>query len=367
VTAQSRQISPAGDPNARRHLSDTRGAKLSTRWIRPTPRGNLTSYTLRRYPRHMRWVDHLVRRAPGLLWPVRHGLLAWVVVAALVGVAMPKGAVALDSWVPVLLAGQVLGVALNLTLGEVRSAIRQSRLIGLALLVQWTVLPGLGLLLHLVAPTPLLAIGILICAVSPAEITSGLMATIAGGDTALAMACMSGSLALSIVLTPFWLTVGLGSAVHVRPTSLALELALSVLLPLVVGITLRWRFPGIARWRHLLLDLSAACLVLVVLAGTTSARGVLTSPTILIMLPLVAALLAGGGLAGWGLGRILQLRRRQALAVGFPIGIREFGVAIAVAVAVAPRSAAVGGVYGILMVAAAGTLASRMGRRGVRK
>ncbi|MGC2192618.1 MAG: bile acid:sodium symporter [Candidatus Dormiibacterota bacterium] len=307
---------------------------------------------------------HLARRAPWLLLPVRHRLLAWVVVAAAVGVALPRGATVLNPLVPVLLAGQVLGVALNLTPGEVRAALRATRLVGLALLVQWTVLPGLGLLLHLVAPTPLLATGILICAVSPAEITSGLMATIAGGDTALAMACMSGSLALSIVLTPFWLAVGLGSVVHINPGSLALELALSVLLPLVVGITLRSRFPVIARWRHRFLDLSATCLVLVVLAGTTNARSVFTSTAIFAMLLLVAALLAGGGLAGWGFGRVLRLHRRQAVAVGFPIGIREFGVAIAVAVAVAPRSSAVGGVYGILMVAAAGSLAARLRARG---
>ncbi|HVC40002.1 MAG TPA: bile acid:sodium symporter [Candidatus Dormibacteraeota bacterium] len=305
----------------------------------------------------------LAQGAPKLLLPVRHGLLAWVVVAALVGVGLPAGARSVIPWVPVLLAGQVLGVALTLTPGALRAASHHLRLVGLALLVQWTVLPGIGLLLHLLAPTPLLATGILICAVSPAEITSALMATVAGGDVALAMACMSGSLALSIALTPFWLSVGLGRTVHIRVASLALELALSVLLPLAVGIGLRARFAAIARWRHLCLDGSAACLVLVVLAGTASARGALLSAAILTLLPFVAALIVGGGIAGWSLGWLLRLPHRRAVAIGFPIGIREFGVAIAVAVAIAPRSSSVAGVYGILMVAAAGTLASRIGKR----
>jgi hypothetical protein len=92
------------------------------------------------------------------------------------------------------------------------------------------------------------------------------------------------------------------------------------LLPLVVGITLRSRYPVIARWRHISLDLSAVCLVLVVLAGTTSARGVLTSPAILTMLPLVAALLAGGGLAGWEFGRILRLRGGRLSRLAFLSG-----------------------------------------------
>ncbi|MHB1499980.1 MAG: bile acid:sodium symporter family protein [Candidatus Dormibacteria bacterium] len=298
-----------------------------------------------------------------LLFPIRHRLLLWVGVAALVGLAMPQTTVMLNSLVPVFLAGQVLGLALNLTPGEMRAAGRSLHLVGLALLCQWTLLPGLGLLLHMVAPTPVLAAGILIVAISPAEITSGLMATIAGGDTAIATACMAGSLALSIVLTPLWLSLGLGARAHFSPVSLASELLLSVLLPLLVGVGLRARFPRLGRWRHHYLDFSAACLVLVVLAGTASARPVLLSPAIFATVGLVVALLVGGGAVGLGLGSLLHLPHRQAAAIGFPMGIREFGVAIAVSVAVMPRASAVGGIYGIVMVAAAGTLATRLGHR----
>jgi BASS family bile acid:Na+ symporter len=301
------------------------------------------------------------------LWPVRHRLLVWVVVAALLGLALPGATSVLSRLVPVFLAGQVLGVALNLTPGEIRAALRRLPLVGLALLCQWTLVPALGLLLHLIAPTPVLAAGILICAISPAEITSGLMATIAGGDTAIATACMAGSLGLSIVLTPLWLAVGLGRGAHFSPTSLFAELVLSVLLPLVVGVGLRAAFPSLGRWRHLFLDFSAACLVLVVLAGTASARPVLLSTAIAATFGLVVALLVGAGALGLGLGLALRLPHRQAAAIAFPIGIREFGVAIAVAVAVMPRAAAVGGIYGIVMVAAAGTLATHLGRRAERR
>ena len=302
-----------------------------------------------------------------ILWPVRHRLLAWVVVAALLGLAVPAATSALRWLVPVFLGGQVLGVALNLTPGEIRAAMRRLHLVGLALLCQWTLVPALGLLLHLIAPTPVLSAGILICAISPAEITSGLMATIAGGDTAIATACMAGSLALSIVLTPLWLAVGLGRNAHFNPASLTAELLLSVLLPLLVGVGLRAAFPVLARWRHLFLDFSAACLVLVVLAGTASARPVLLSAAIAATFGLVLALLFGAGALGLGLGLALRLPHRQAAAIAFPIGIREFGVAIAVAVAVMPRASAVGGVYGIVMVAVAGTLATHLGGRAERR
>ncbi len=82
-----------------------------------------------------------VQRSPSanlmrLLWPVRHRLLVWVVVAALVGLAVPGATSVLRGLVPVFLAGQVLGVALNLTPGEIQAALRRLPLVGLALLCQ---------------------------------------------------------------------------------------------------------------------------------------------------------------------------------------------------------------------------------------
>ena len=302
------------------------------------------------------------RRAARLLHPVRHRLLPWVVLAVAVGLAVPTTSSALVPVVPVLLAGQVLGVSLNLTPADFRAAARRAHLVGAALLLEWTVLPALALLVSRAIPSRELASGVVICAIAPAEITSGLMAAVAGGDAALATSIMAGSLALATVLVPVWLGLALGGAAHFNPLSLVGELGLSVLLPLLAGVLLRVRFPSLARHRHIFLDLSAACLVLVALAGMGPARPALLSATLLPIVLLAGAILLAGGALGWGLGRGLSLPRRTAAAVGFPVAIREFGVAIAVAVAVLPRAAAVAGVYGILMVAGAGTVAAWLGR-----
>ena len=294
--------------------------------------------------------------------PVRHRLLPWVVLAVGVGLAVPTTSGALVPVVPVLLAGQVLGVSLNLTPADFRAAARRAHLVGGALLLEWTVLPALAVLASRAIPSRELASGVVICAIAPAEITSGLMTAVAGGDAALATSIMAGSLALATILVPVWLSLALGGSTHFNPISLVDELGLSVLVPLLAGVLLRVRFPGLARHRHLFLDLSAACLVLVVLAGIGPARPALLSATLLPIVLLAGAVLLAGGALGWGLGRGLSLPHRTAAAVGFPVAIREFGVAIAVAVAVLPRAAAVAGVYGILMVAGAGTVAAWLGR-----
>jgi BASS family bile acid:Na+ symporter len=302
------------------------------------------------------------RLAARALHPVRHRLLPWVVLAVGVGLAVPRASGTMVPVVPVLLAGQVLGVSLSLTPADFRAAARRVHLVGAALLLEWTVLPGLAVLSSRVIPSRELASGVVICAIAPAEITSGLMAAVAGGDAALATSIMAGSLALATVLVPLWLGVALGGTARFAPLPLVGELGLSVLAPLLAGVLLRARFPRLARHRHLFLDLSAACLVVVVLAGMGPARPALFSAKFLPIVLLAAAVLLAGGALGWGLGRTLYLPHRTATAVGFPVAIREFGVAIAVAVAVLPRAAAVAGVYGILMVAGAGTVAAWLGR-----
>ncbi|MDA8395522.1 MAG: bile acid:sodium symporter [Candidatus Dormibacteraeota bacterium] len=301
------------------------------------------------------------RLAARVLHPVRHRLLPWVVLAVGIGLAEPTTSGALVPVVPVLLAGQVLGVSLNLTPADFRAAGRRLHLVGAALLLEWTVLPALAVLVSRAIPSRELASGVVICAVAPAEITSGLMAAVAGGDAALATSITAGSLALATFLVPAWLGVALGGTSQFNPLSVVGELGLSVLVPLLAGVVLRARFPRLARYRHLFLDLSAACLVLVVLAGMGPARPALLSATLLPIILLAGAVLLAGGALGWGLGQALSLPRPTATAVGFPVAIREFGVAIAVAVAVLPQAAAVAGVYGILMVAGAGTVAAWLG------
>jgi BASS family bile acid:Na+ symporter len=302
------------------------------------------------------------RVAARALHPVRHRLLPWVVLAVGLGLAVPRASGTMVPVVPVLLAGQVMGVSLNLTPADFRAAARRVHLVGAALLLEWTVLPGLAVLGSMAIPSRELASGVVICAIAPAEITSGLMAAVAGGDAALATSIMAGSLALATVLVPLWLGVALGGTARFAPLPLVGELGLSVLAPLLAGVLLRARFPRLARHRHLFLDLSAACLVLVVLAGMGPARPALFSAKLLPIVLLAGAVLLVGGVLGWGLGWTLSLPRRTATAVGFPVAIREFGVAIAVAVAVLPRAAVVAGVYGILMVAGAGTVAAWLGR-----
>jgi BASS family bile acid:Na+ symporter len=299
-------------------------------------------------------------RVGRLAGPIHDRLIVYVAAAAAAGLLLPAVADRLAGAVPYLVGGQVLGVALTLTLGQFAVVARRPLPVLLALAAQWTVLPLAGVALFNVTSDPTLRNGALIVAVAPAEITSALVALLAAGSGAAAIACMAGSLALGTVLTPLWVSAVLGPGAHVDRLALIAELALSVAVPLLVGVSLRTRWPDLHRLRSRALDLSAVCVVLVVFVSVGSARGFVLSASLLPCVGVCAALL----LIGYGVGLAVawpwRHHPRMWRALVFPVGMREFGIAAVVALAVSPGSVGVAGVYGAMLMVTAPALARRL-------
>lgn len=306
--------------------------------------------------------------ASAVRWLVRrHGalherLLLYVVVAAVAGIVASPWATALNGTVPILLGGQVAGVALTLTARRLVGALRRPVPLLAALVVHWGVLAPLGIGLgHLIGTNPV-GTGVLICAVCPAEITSSLVGVLAGGSGATAVSLMAATLLTGTVLTPLWVRTGLNGA-SVDARALLVELALCVAMPLVVGVTVRTRVPAMAGQAARCLDLAAVSVVLVVFVAAGSARDVVLSRALPGAVAACLLLQAACYAAGTAVGVVLRLPTATRRAVLFPLGMREFGVATAVALTVAPSAAGVAGIYGILVMVTGPALAQRLRRR----
>lgn len=306
--------------------------------------------------------------AGGIAVPVHDRLLWYVIGAAVLGLLLPGWAIAIQWAVPVMLAGQVIGVALTLTIDEFAGVVQRSWVVAAALLIQWSAMPLAGIALLHFAPDRTVGQGAFIVSVAPSEITSALVAIVAGGSGALAASCMAGSLLLSTILTPLWLAAVLGPAARVDEWGLVSELLLSVTLPLLLGVVLRTRVPALARHRGRCLDVAAISVLLVVFVGAGSARRLPVSGVLIAAAAACVFIAVMGYAVGQGLGRLLGLPLHEKRAVLFPVGMREFGVATAVAVAVDPPAAAVAGLYGIVIMAGASAVVAvvaphRVGRR----
>ena len=299
------------------------------------------------------------RLAGGVLGPVHDRLPLYVLLAAAMGVVFDGVAGRLDGVVPVLLGGQVAGVALTLTASQLLRVARSPRCVVVAMAVQWTVVPLSGIGIARISGAGTVGDGVAITAVAPAEITSALVALLAGGGAALALSTMAASLALGTVLTPIWLSIGLGSVAGVDRVGLIRELALSVAMPLVICVGLRTRLPGLGRQgaRARALDLASLSVILVVFISAGRIRPLLGHRELGVAVCLCLLLLVAQFGAGWLCATVLRLPAAERSAILFPIGMREFGVAAAVAFAVAPASAGVAGLYGCVLMFAGPVLA----------
>jgi BASS family bile acid:Na+ symporter len=291
---------------------------------------------------------------------VHDRLLLYVVVAAVAGTVLPERAMALSGLVPLFLAGQVGGVALTITGRQLVRAVRSPLPLVISLVLMWSAVPLIGLGLAHLSVDRTVAAGIIITAAVPAEITSPLVAILAGGVGAVAITTVVASLAVGTVLTPLWLALSLGPGVHVDQVALITELAVSVSLPLVVAVVLRTRFDALARYGAAALDLAAISVVLVVFVAAGYARELSGWRAAAGAAVLALALQTGGYVLGWGASRALRFPRAVTRAVVFPIGMREFGIATAVALETAPSAAGVAGLYGVILMVSAPVLAGVM-------
>ncbi len=297
--------------------------------------------------------------------PALHeALVPLVVLAAGMGVAFPAAARALRPGVPEMLAAQVAGVALTIPFAELSPVLRRPKTVLAALAVQWATQPLAGLALYHLAGGGRIGTGAFITSSAPAEITSALVAVVAGGTAVMAAALMTASVAAGCVLTPAWLL--LLAHGHVDPGGLVPELVLSVAVPLAAGVAVRSRTPRLAAHPRPLLDLSGAGLLLVVFVGAGGARSLLLSAGIGKALLFAALLVLAGSIVAGTFAALAGGAAERRIALGCPIAMREFGIATAVALAIAPGSAGFGGVYGVVMMLGAAAAATVMRRRGVR-
>lgn len=288
--------------------------------------------------------------------------LPWLILTAgILGFVASPLANFLSPTTPFLLALMMVGSGLSLSLGEVLAMNGTLRLTLITLALQLTLLPLLSFGLYQLLPTPALAIGLLAVGVAPSEITSALMTLIAEGNLALAMRLMTFSIFLSVFLTPLWLGLFLGKSVPLDLGGMAIELGLIIALPFLLASGFRTRFSKLARYNDEFGALSAgAVIVLIFVVGGSLASFPVSLDLVWLGLACLIFNLSGYGL-GWLISRVSNQHLPQTTALVFSSGMREFGIATAVALNFLPAGAALApALFGLIMMLSASFLASKV-------
>jgi BASS family bile acid:Na+ symporter len=234
-------------------------------------------------------------------------------------------------------------------------------------LMTWGIVSALGV-------SPVFAAGAVLVAVSPGAGISNVLAALCGANIALSVTLTALTSVLSVVTLPVVTSIAMrvflddsGSGVEVGP--LIQQLAMALLLPIVIGMTVRTRFPELVeRHKRLLQRTAGAIIGVLILAIVVISVRVNESPSLEGIERALVAVVAWTGAAmalGWGIASALRLSRVDRATFLIEFSARNIGVASIVALSGLNRLdlTLFSGAYGMLGFPMVGLAALIMRRR----
>ncbi|MFB6302604.1 MAG: bile acid:sodium symporter family protein [Haloferacaceae archaeon] len=261
---------------------------------------------------------------------VEEYLLLWVLLAVVLGLAVPSVAVVTRAST-LILAVMIGSISLTLSVDEFRRI--EVRRLGLVLaghvtmpFLAFGVARGLGL-------SPELTVGFVVLGAVTPELVTPVMTELAAGDTALSTTALVviGVGSVGFVPAVVALLVG-GVDVPTRP--IVEQLVVAVVVPMLVAVGARaWQPDRVGRFDAYYPAVSATMVVLII-GGVTAANAAVVRSNLSLLAAVGAGAILLNGL-GYGVGFLVVGRSTRAARIAsvLSIGMRDFAVAAALVIA----------------------------------
>lgn len=257
----------------------------------------------------------------------------WLVGLAVVAFFWPQTMLWFDRpWIFWSLAASMLGMGLTLSLDDFKGVGRMPGAVVLGFGAQYTLMPLSGwLVATLLQLDPGLAVGIILVASCPGGMASNMISYLAKANLALSVVLTLCSTMLAFLFTPMWTSLLAGKYVPVDAWGLCLSALQLTVVPVALGVLIRWKLPRTAD------RIGAAGPTIAVLAFILVTGGIVAASAEAIAanfgrLTLAALLLH---LFGFGLGylvtKLFRFPEPVARTVSIEVGMQNSGMAAALA------------------------------------
>lgn len=268
-------------------------------------------------------------------------------------------------FLPTCLGFIMTGLGLHLTAADFRRVMTQPKAVAIALFVQLIVMPPTCFLIAWLFRLPAeLGLGLILLAASPGGITANLFSHLARGDVALNITLTAINSVVALVTLPFWVVAGMSWFLAAEnnippPTGKVIEVALLVIVPVLIGMSVRRFKPALAdaaeKPVRILSTLVLA--ILTILAIVSEWTLLKTYAPIIGFACLTFNVLSLA--AGYWAARVASLPKTQATAISFEIGVHNATLSIFVALHVLkmPGVAIAPAIYSLIMYITAAAFA----------
>jgi BASS family bile acid:Na+ symporter len=259
---------------------------------------------------------------------------------------------------PLALAIVMLGMGLSLVPEDFKRITRDPKAVVVGTVCQVLLLPLIGTLITLAVPMqPEIAVGLLVLAVCPGGPSSNLITYLAKGDVALSVTLTAVSSIVTVFTIPLFTNLALqhflgeSAAIALPIGTTTLQIFLITLLPTVIGMAIRYQFPGTARrlerqMSRLAAGLLALVIVLLLVKEGSKLPGFLVQVGVGVLLLNLVAMLAG-----FLAGKVFRLPLAQQICIAIEVGIQNGTLAIAITAGLLnnPDMAVPAAIYSLLM------------------
>jgi len=268
-------------------------------------------------------------------------------------------------FLPISLGIIMIGLGLHLTIADFGRVFKQPKAVLIALFVQMILLPPICFVIaKLFNLPPELGLGLLLLAASPGGITANLFSHLARGDVALNITLTAINSVLVLFTLPFWLFIGmdffLAAENHIPPPTLkVLEVAGLVIVPVVIGMCVRYFKPALADLAEKPVRiLSVLILVIITTLAIVSEWTLLKKYAPIIGLACLSFNLISLA-SGYSIARAVKLAKPQATAIAFEIGVHNSTIAMFIGLHVLkmPATAIAPAIYSLIMYVTAALFA----------
>ena len=256
-----------------------------------------------------------------------------VLTAALLALMFPAALVWVrPAVINYLLGVVVFGMGLTLNLQDFRIVFSRPKDVVIGCLAQFTVMPllawGLARLFQL---DEALALGVVLVGCCPGGTASNVITYLAKGDLALSVGMTGVSTLLAPLLTPLLTWALAGKSVNVDVAGMFLSVLWVVILPIVIGLLVKWVWPKFTeKTTDYLPAFSSLAIALIVAIIISANADKLLAGGLIIVLVVMLHNVCGLGL-GYLIGRLLGLSEPKRRAISIEVGMQNSGLASSLA------------------------------------
>ena len=271
----------------------------------------------------MKKICHYISEYMGLL----------VLAAAVLALAFPDALQQINTKVINYLLGVVMfGMGLTLNLNDFKIVFSRPKDVVIGCLAQFTIMPLLAWgLARLFSLDEALALGVVLVGCCPGGTASNVITYLAKGDLALSVGMTGVSTLLAPLLTPLLTLALAGKSVNVDVWGMLLSILWVVILPIVIGLTVKWLWPRItekaATYLPALSSIAIATIVAIIIGANASK--LLTGGVVIILVVMLHNIC--GLSLGYLLGRLLRLSEPKKRAISIEVGMQNSGLASSLA------------------------------------